>query len=308
MLVHFGIDLIRPEWEDSVVCIGTFDGVHYGHRALISRAVELARESQTVSALVTFDRHPAATLAPERTPTSLGTLEQNVQLFRSLGVSICVILPFDRAMSQTPAEEFLQRILIDKLRAKQLVVGHDFAMGKDRQGDSEWLKSRIGTEILQPVTLDGVRVSSSEIREAVRDGHVDRAARLLTRPYALRGIVVRGLQLGRTLGFPTINLARSGDQTVPGDGVYAGRTVTPHGTFLAAINVGVRPVLGGMPRIVEAYLLDYPGDDLYGAPVEIQFVDRIRDEEPLPDLVELQKRIALDVEEVRKRVTLSELS
>jgi riboflavin kinase/FMN adenylyltransferase len=253
MLVHFGVDLIAAEWPESIVCIGTFDGVHRGHQALIQTAVDQARAHELPAVIVTFDRHPAAILDPLHKPASLGTLEQNVIAMRQLGAGVCVILPFNEDLRQTPAEHFLERILRVKLHASALVVGHDFAMGRDRVGTADWLAERIPTTILPPVEEAGVRISSSAIRSAIMQGEVAEAARFLGRPYALRGVVIGGQKLGRTLGYPTINLARSTDQAIPADGVYAGRAVTPQGEFRAAISIGMRPAVQGKHRTVRPF-------------------------------------------------------
>lgn len=295
MLVHFGVDLIAAEWPESIVCIGTFDGVHRGHQALIQTAVSQARDRELPAVIVTFDRHPAAILAPDRKPASLGTLEQNVIAMRHLGAGVCVILPFNDVLRQTPAEHFLERILRVKLHASSLVVGHDFALGRDRVGTAEWLAERIPTTILPPVEEAGVRISSSAIRAAIAAGRVEEAAGYLGRPYALRGVVIGGQKLGRTLGYPTINLARSTDQAIPADGVYAGRAVTPQGEYRAAISIGMRPAVHGTHRTVEAFLLDYPGESLYGQAVELSFVARLRDELPFESLDDLVAQMAKDV-------------
>ncbi len=298
MLVHFGVDLLQAEWLSSVVCIGTFDGVHHGHQSLINRSVEMARQAELPSVLVTFDRHPAATLAPDRKPPAIGTLEQNVRLFRSFGVSACVILPFDLALSQLSAADFLAQILKGKLHAGQLVVGYDFALGHGRQGTVEWLSERIPTEIMPAVEIEGVRVSSTEIRKAIMAGEVGIANRLLSRPFAMTGVVVAGQKMGRQLGYPTINLARSTDQVVPQDGVYAGECETSFGSYRAAISIGNRPAVGGTTRTIEAYLLDYPGKALYSETVQLQFHQRIRDEADFADLEALKHQISNDVQRV----------
>lgn len=300
MLVHFGVDLLQAEWTQSVVCIGTFDGAHHGHQSLIRRCIERAREIEQPSVLVTFDRHPAATLAPSRKPPAVGTLEQNVRLFRALGVSACLILPFDHELSQRSATSFLQEILIDKLKAVRLVVGYDFALGRNREGDTEWLSERIPTEIMPPVEIDGVRVSSTAIRTAIHDGDIASANRLLSRPFAMTGVVVAGEKLGRTLGFPTLNLARSSDQVVPKDGVYVGECETSRGRFRAAISIGCRPAVHGRSRTIEAYLLDYPGDAIYSETVQLAFFDRLRDEWTFDSVEDLTRQIAADVAEVAR--------
>jgi riboflavin kinase/FMN adenylyltransferase len=299
MLTHFGVESVLAEWPEAVACIGTFDGVHLGHRHVIGRAVELGRQTDRPSIVVTFDRHPAAILAPDRVPPAIATLGEDLRQFEALGVSAAVVLRFDAALAAMSAEEFLDRILQRALRATSLVVGHDFALGHERVGTPEWLSERIPTEVVPPFVLDGQRVASSEIRRLVAAGEVEGAAKLLGRPFAIEGVVVGGQKLGRTLGFPTLNLARSGGQVRPADGVYAGRCETSLGHFAAAIGVGVRPTVGGGERTIEAYLLDYPGDSLYGQAVRLEVLRRLRGEIRFDSLEDLRRQMASDVDQVR---------
>lgn len=301
MLVHFGADLLVPEWSGSVVCIGTFDGVHLGHQAVIQAAIDQARVNEVPAALVTFDRHPAATLAPEKTPPILIATEQKLDIFRDLGVGIALVLPFDRELSQTPAEEFLGKILIEKLRARSIVVGHDFAFGKNRTGTSEWLAARIPTTVIPPVEVEGHRVSSSEIRGLVLSGQFERVERFLGRAWSMDAVVVSGQKIGRTIGFPTVNLARSMALATPPDGVYSGNCQTRVGVYRAAIGIGNRPTVGGTHRTIEAYLIDYPGDSLYGMPVRLSFERKLRDEINFSSLETLKEQMALDVAEARQK-------
>jgi len=303
MQVHFGVGRLKAEWLRAVVCIGTFDGVHLGHRAVIRKAVEDARERELPCALITFDRHPAAILAPDRCPKALAGLSRNLQEFASLGVSIAVVLPFDVELSQMSAERFLDEILRDALRAETLVVGHDFAMGHGRRGTPEWLAAHIPTDVVAPFHVEEERVSSSLIREAVESGEMEKATRLLGRPFAIEGVVVGGQRLGRQLGYPTANIARSFDQALPADGVYAARFRSETGVYNAALAIGLRPAVGGTARTIEAYLLDYPGDSLYGLAVELEVWRRLREERNFPSLDALKDQMAQDVELARRLLT-----
>ncbi len=298
MVVHFGIDALNAEWESAVVCIGTFDGVHRGHQAVLRSALERAVSMEVPCVAVTFDRHPAATLAPESTPLAIASMGQNLACLSEMGVGVCVVLAFDRALATVSAQEFLDRIVVGGLKATHVVVGHDFAMGKGREGTTEWISGRIATTVVPPFLIDGARVSSSQVRDAVAEGDVARAATLLGRPFGVQGVVVAGQKLGRKLGFPTVNVARSIAQVSPSDGVYAGRCRTGSGAFKAAISLGVRPAVGGGERTLEAYLLEHPGGSLYGQSVEILFHSRLRDEMPFDDLERLKAQIARDVEAV----------
>ncbi len=301
MLVRFGTESLGPQWPACVLCIGTFDGVHLGHQEVIRRAVRRSAEIERPPVVLTFDRHPLATLAPERCPPAVGTLDIDLDEFRSLGVCAAVVLPFDERLANTSAETFFTEVLQSSLRGEEVVVGHDFAFGKGRVGTPEWLRERIPTTIVPSFQVEGHRVSSSEIRELIRRGELEHAGRLLGRSWALEGIVVGGQRLGRTLGYPTVNLATAGRQVQPPHGIYAGRALTKMGEFKAAISVGVRPTVGDSPRTIEAYLLDYPGTDLYGSAIRLGFERRLRDEMKFDSLEALQAQMALDVAEVARK-------
>lgn len=300
MLLHFGEDLLAAEWPGAVVCIGTFDGIHLGHQALIRRTVEVARQQHLASVILTFDRHPAAILAPDRVPHSINTLRQNLAQIEALGPSACVILEFNQELAECPAEQFFQKILVNHLRAKSMVIGYDFAFGHNRVGTGDWLKERINCEIIEAVSIHGLRVSSSEIRKAINSADLDAAKQLLGRPFQLQGVVVEGQQLGRTLGYPTANIARFSDQIVPPNGIYAATAHTELGSFTAATSIGVRPTVGGESRTVEAYLLDYPGDSLYGQTISLDFHAKLREEAKFDSLDELKSQMAIDVEQTRQ--------
>lgn len=298
MLLHFGIEGLTAGWPGSVVSIGVFDGVHLGHRALLSKAVARATELGMPSIALTFDRNPAALLAPERCPPVLSPLEENLRLIAEQRVGICVVLAFDLALAATTATEFYDKVLIAALHASEVVVGHDFTFGRDRTGTAAWLEERLTAHVLEPQTLDGRRISSTAIRAAVAEGKMQDAERLLGRPFALGGVVVGGQRLGRQLGFPTLNLAPTVNQVLPMDGIYAGRCRTSEGVYPAAISIGVRPTVGAGGLTVEAYLLGYSGRDLYGEPCRLEVVQRIRDEARFEDLESLRRQIAEDVRQI----------
>lgn len=302
MLVHFGIELLRAEWEKADVCVGTFDGVHLGHRQVIQTALSRAFSQSKPCVLVTFDRHPASVLAPERKPQAIATLGQNLDQFEQIGVPVCVVLRFDAGLAAMEAEDFLGQVLVGAIKADEIVIGHDFAMGRGRVGDAAWLSQRIGTTVVPAFQIEGQRVSSSAVRKCVATGDVLMAGSLLGRPWALEGVVIKGRQIGRTLGYPTINVARSTDQILPADGVYGAVCLTPLGTFKAAVSIGTRPAVGGTPRTIEAFLMGYPGDELYGANVELKFYTRLRDEMNFSDLEALKAQIGLDVAQVARTV------
>jgi riboflavin kinase/FMN adenylyltransferase len=300
MQVHFGIELLRAEWNRAVGCVGTFDGVHLGHRAVICEAVRRSREQFCPSVLVTFDRHPAAILAPDRCPPAIAPLQENLRQFERLGVSVAIILQFNAELSRMSAQRFLTEVLQDAAKASELVVGHDFAMGNNREGSIEWLKQHTRVDVVPPFEQDGVRVSSSEIRRAIAAGEVAHAAVLLGRPFAITGVVIEGEKLGRTIGYPTANIARSFDQAMPRDGVYAGWFECDRGRYQAAVSIGTRPTVGGQRRTIEAFLLDYSGESLYGESVRLEMLVRLRDEVTFGSLDALATQIGDDVAKTRQ--------
>jgi riboflavin kinase / FMN adenylyltransferase len=300
MLVRYGLPGVPPEWPGSVVCIGTFDGVHLGHREVILHAIQRARASELPAVVVTFDRHPLATLAPERVPPLVGTLSLDLAEFERLGADAAVVLAFDRALADTPAEAFYEQVLRDRLAARSAVVGHDFAFGKGRRGTPEFLAERLPTEIVSPLLQDGERVSSSRIRKAVAAGDFAVANRLLGRTWEQEGVVIAGEKMGRTLGYPTVNLGFLGSQVSPPDGVYAGQAQTSAGEFRAAIGIGARPTFGQNPRTIEAFLLDYPGESLYGRAVILRYERRLREDRKFDTPEELREQMARDVAEAAR--------
>jgi riboflavin kinase/FMN adenylyltransferase len=300
MIVRFGVEALGKDWPSSVVCIGTFDGVHPGHQKVIRTAVEIAERQEEPAVILTFDRHPMAVLAPDKCPPAVGTLDIDLAEFERLEVAATIVLQFDDRLASTLADHFFERILRARLRANQMVVGHDFAFGKNRQGTPDWLKERIETTVVPPFELEGQRVSSSDIRRAIQDGDIASANKLLGRSWTQEGIVVTGQKLGRTLGFPTINLALSSPQVVPKDGVYAGIAETTKGTFKVAIGIGLRPTIGEGPRTIEAHLIDYPGESLYGSAIRLRYHRRLRDEQKFDSLEALKEQMAKDVVEAKK--------
>lgn len=300
MLTHFGVDSLQAEWPEAVVCVGTFDGVHLGHQALLTAAAERAELEEIPSVVVTFDRHPAATLAPDRCPQPIAPLQENLAMIAAQGISATVILHFDNELAQTSAESFLKSILVDKIHASEAFVGHDFAFGHGREGTPQWLNERLPTTVFPPFEIRGTRVSSRAIRGLIAEGAMESATELLGRPFRIDGVVIHGQKLGRTIGFPTLNLARSTTTILPPDGVYSGSCETVLGRFRAAVSIGERPTIEGAGRSIEAYLLDYPGDELYSHSVSLDLNSRIRPELKFANVEELAEQIAADIASIRQ--------
>jgi riboflavin kinase/FMN adenylyltransferase len=293
------------EWEvagPTAVTVGVFDGVHVGHRKVVSDLVLGAHSAGLAATVVTFDPHPLRFLDPEKAPKMLTSIEQRIEQFRLLGVELVGVLYFPDIRALSP-EEFVNQVLSETLHAHRVVVGADFRFGRDRAGDARLL-SQMGAELgFEVAVVDLYRpgpgvVSSTSIRALLSRGAVSEAAVLLDRPYQLVGKVVAGDGRGRTLGFPTANLAVEADLLVPGDGVYACRAQRPDGEGPAVVNIGTRPTFAGEGRRVEAHLLDFD-QDLYGAELVLTFIERIRDERKFEGIEELSRQIQEDVSRAR---------
>ena len=301
VIVH-GLERVAP--APSVVCIGFFDGVHRGHRALLHRTRGKASDLGVRSVVVTFDRHPMEVVRPGSQPPLLMTLRRRLRTLADADVDLVVALPFDDELRHRSAEDFVEHVLVERLQARHVVVGADFRFGHGARGDVALL-AEVGpsrgfaSEGVTLLELDGTVISSTAIRAAVEAGAVERAAAMLGRPHVLDGHVVRGDRRGAGLGFPTANLHVDARVAVPRAGVYAGRFTLPDGTSHdCATSVGTNPTFDGTERRVEAFLLDYEGD-LYGVEAAVDFRHRLRDEERFPSVDALVAQMAEDVAEAR---------
>lgn len=301
----------------TAVTIGNFDGLHLGHQALLSHLRALAealaadRGGQVATALVTFSPHPLAVLRPERTHLLLTTPRERLAMAAQIGVDVGVIHPFTHDTARMTPREFCE-LLKEHLGMAALLVGPDFALGRNRAGDIPTLRA-IGDElgfavhVLEPVTLEHGPVRSSVVRETLLNGDVVQAQQYLGRRYRASGVVRRGDQRGRTVGVPTANIQPAADKLLPGDGVYVtrARLATFDGIFdlPSVTNIGVRPTVDGLHRRMETHILDFPPhgqlDDLYGELVAVDFVARLRGEQRFPSLDALVQQIQTDIAEAR---------
>ena len=292
-----------------VVALGNFDGVHVGHRAVMSRAVEEARSREARSVAAIFDPHPRAVLRPGEEPKLLTTPEVREGLLLGCGVDEVRKIRFDRDLSRKSPGEFVLDVLVGELDAGVVVVGENFRFGHKAAGDFDDLRRHMcetgGEAFAVPILALGEDVSSSRIRALISDGALCEAAKLLGRPYSLRGEVVLGDRRGHTIGFPTANLLPDPRVLVPALGVYAGYVMGGIERYPACTNVGVAPTFDRRERKVEAHLLDYDGD-LYGKTVDVSFVERLRPEKRFSGIEELKAQISHDVEEARRLLVRAE--
>jgi riboflavin kinase/FMN adenylyltransferase len=286
------------------LAIGVFDGVHLGHQQIIRQTIADARQHDALAVVLTFDRHPNSIVAPERVPPLIYSPPQKIRVIESLGADALLLIPFDKKFSERTGEVFIRSLARELGKIHSVCVGANFVFGHKRSGDVALLK-KLGGEMnflvhgLAAIALDGQVVSSTRIREAIRAGNLDAASQMLGRAYAISGHVMEGDRLGRQLGFPTANLDAAG-LVLPPNGVYAGFANVEKKMFRVALNIGLRPtVAAAKPELrVEAHLLDFSGD-LYGAELEVEIGEKMRDERNFGSPAELREQINRDVATVR---------
>jgi riboflavin kinase/FMN adenylyltransferase len=293
--------------------VGNFDGVHLGHQELVRRVVTRARQRNIPSVVMTFEPHPVKVLHPDRKLHRIFDLEDQVQMLESLGIDALVIEPFSREFSQLPPERYLLEWIYRPFVPELVVVGYDFSFGANRQGSIDFLSERakaLGFEVdvVPPVKIGDVLVSSSRIRQALEAGDVGLAAQLLGRKFYLKGLVEKGAGRGRKIGVPTANL-RTAAESLPAQGVYAAWAEARGAKWMAAVNIGYNPtfnegVSNVQPSTVEAHLIGFPGagqsDDIYGLPLKLEFVERLREERKFASVDALVDQIKRDVQTARE--------
>jgi riboflavin kinase/FMN adenylyltransferase len=303
-----GLAEMPPGWGapgGCVVTVGFFDGVHRGHQAVVRRAVALARERGVPAVVLTFDPHPSEVVRPGTHPPLLSTLKHRADLMEKLGVDAVLVLPFTVELSQLTPEEFVQQVLVERLHAIAVVVGQNFRFGHWAAGTVETLVE-LGEKygftaqslpLAAPEDGGEQRFSSTDVRKMVLAGDVKTAALRLGRPHRVEGIVVRGAQRGREMGFPTANVDTPPHTAIPADGVYAGWLVVNGDPLPAAISIGTNPTFDGTARTVEAYAIGRTDLELYGEYVAVDFLVRLRGQERFDSMEALVKRMNQDVEE-----------
>ncbi len=300
------LDDVPGAFGRCAVSIGVFDGVHLGHQALLAVLRAEAARLGVRDVVLTFDRHPRALLAPEREPRYLTTLDQKVDLLQSTGVQNVVVAKFDHALADLTAEEFVDRVLIDRLHCAVVVVGSNFKFGKHRSGDIKALRQigdARGLRVIgvEPTVFQGAPVSSTRVRHTIERGEVDTAALLLGRPFTMFGEVVTGLGLGRQLGYPTANVDVADRQIVPPDGVYAVEAIVDGRCYAAACSIGHRPTIDGTEHAIEVLIDDFLGD-IYGTRLGVVFRRKLRDQQKFESLASLIAQIGVDIAEARRIV------
>jgi riboflavin kinase/FMN adenylyltransferase len=292
---------IAPQ-KETLFTIGVFDGVHLGHRFLITRLITQAKENGLLSGVLTFKSHPQTVLNPVNTIALVDDLEHRIALLKGLGVDIVIALSFTREISRLHPREFVT-LLKNYLKIQGLIIGPDFALGKDREGGANQLNS-LGMEMgfsvekMPPFILDGEVVSSSSIRTALSEGNIGKVNRYLGRPFGLSGKMVPGDRRGRELGFPTANMDINNEQAIPADGVYATITHIDCELLPSVTNIGLRPTFGGTHRTVETYIIDYTGD-VPDKVIRVEFISRLREEKRFDTADGLIKQIQKDVQQAR---------
>jgi riboflavin kinase/FMN adenylyltransferase len=286
-----------------VATLGVFDGVHLGHRAILKATIDRARAAGGTAFALTFDPIPARVLAPDRAPPLILLPDDKLELLRLSGIDGVIVLNFTLELSRVPPREFVRDYLLEKVGAREVVVGHSVSFGHDRAGNAAVMvelgrEFGFDTTVVGPVKVGGIEVSSTKVRELIRAGDVRAAAKLLGRYHFLHGEVVRGRERGRTIGFPTANLANE-TECVPPDGVYATRVILADGAYGSITNIGMRPTFAEEARTIEAHIFDFDRD-LYGQRIKLELIERIRPERKFDSAEALRSQIALDLSRARE--------
>jgi riboflavin kinase/FMN adenylyltransferase len=302
MKIYQGLTDFHPP-KNPVVTSGTFDGLHLGHQKILNRLQELAKSKGGETVLLTYWPHPRLVLQPNSNSLRLlSTFSEKINLLREMGIDHLIILPFTEEFSQMSSEEFIGKILVDKIQTKTLVIGYDHRFGKNREGSFEYLQAHsnlfgFDVEEISRQDVDELGVSSTKIRNALTQGDIKTATKYLGRPYEISGLIVLGQQIGRSIGFPTANI-KVEDQykLLPRDGAYAVHVQVKGIRYKAMLNIGDRPTVEGDKKTIEAHLIDFQGD-LYGLELTIYFEAFLREEKKFDSLEALKNQLMLDREQ-----------
>lgn len=305
------IEKIDHPYKNAVITIGNFDGVHIGHRALFHHVIEKAMALQGTSIVMTFEPHPVRVLKQNNHPPLITLYEQKIELIEKAGIDILICIHFTREFASIPAKEFIEKILVDRIGTKAVVVGKDYTFGKNREGNLDLLKTygkRLGFEVIvvreiQMSNNSEDKISSTRIRELISDGKVAESQKFLGRHYQIRGTVMTGRDRGgRLLGFPTANINLY-DELSPKTGVYAVTVECKGNKYKGVANIGYSPTFDDRIFTVEAHILDF-NDDIYGQKIRVNFIKRLRDEKKFLNISELSKQIKKDIDKARDIISL----
>ncbi|UPA29412.1 bifunctional riboflavin kinase/FAD synthetase [Terrisporobacter glycolicus] len=291
-------------FDKSVVTIGKFDGIHKGHEVLIEKTVNYSKQEQLTSVVFTFKNSPISYFSNIITREIITEVEKMNKL-KLLGVDVVIDIPFNKDMAEISAEDFVKQILVDKLGAKKLIIGHDFAFARKREGTPPILKilgKKYGfdVEVIEPVVINNIRVSSTHVKDLIYAGRVDEIKNYLGRNYAIEGTVIHAKQLGRTLGFPTANIRLQENLIIPKRGIYATKVHIGNEVYVGATNIGYNPTVNGEKMSVETNILQFD-KDIYGKTIKLEFLERIRDEKKFKDLNELKLQLKMDTNYIYKK-------
>lgn len=287
----------------SVVTIGNFDGVHKGHQVLIKKTVKFANENNLKSIVFTFENHPINYFKNKKIKNII-TNSEKISKIKKLGVDILIMIPFDSYMTKISPLEFIKEILIDKLDAKKIIVGHDFTFARRKEGNTKILKEmsfkyRFDLEIVNSIDINDIRVSSTHIRELVDNGDVDKVNKYLGYNFLIKGKIIKGKQLGRTIGFPTANIKINDDLLIPKKGVYVTSVYIDDNIYYGATNIGYNPTVKGESLSIETNILEF-SEDIYGKIIKLEFLERIRDEKKFNSIDELKLQLKKDTDYIYK--------
>lgn len=287
--------------KNPVVTIGNFDGVHLGHQKILKKTIQRAQALEGASVVYTFFPHPLKVLRPENEPLRITTLDEKVQIIQNIGIDHLICEHFTRNYAEQPPEEFIKNIICDRIHPREIVIGHDYAFGKNRKGSIELLKKMGGifhfkVQVIDNISIKNIPVRSTTVRRLIALGKVSLAAKLLGRPYCLTGKVLHGKQ--RRIGFPTANLS-SGKNLIPKNGVYAIHVTTPQGQHRGIVNIGYNPTFDNDRLNIEAHIFDF-NEDLYGRDISIAFIKRIRGEKKFHEVPDLVRQINHDIAFAKK--------
>lgn len=303
MKVYYDLKELDESLPYPVVTLGNFDGIHRGHQEIFRLLRQEAEANRGTALVITFFPHPLKVLHPDRAPRLITNLEDRIERMECCGIDRVLCLPFNEEFAGWDAERFVREILVQKLGIRKVLVGEDFRFGKNREGGTNFLKKRgqlYGYTVrkIDPVRVDGMEISSTRVRQSIQEGRVRETTAMLGRPYNISGTVVTGDKRGRTLGYPTANLATEAE-LLPPNGVYAVRVVLGEESRLGVASLGIKPTFSGKQYSIEAHIFDFDRD-IYGKFMRMEFIERIREERSFPDAHALVEQIDLDARQARQ--------